>query len=163
VLIPSGLPLPQLVERANRIFSDSTLPTHYATLVVGRAGEDGALEICNGGHLPPLHVQTGAVTAIAAAALPVGMFHDQEFRSTQLTFAPGDSLVIYTDGFTEAEGQDGLEYGAQRLSKVLEGHHGHAARKLVDVCVSDLTAFRNGSPRVDDQTLMALNLTLLQH
>jgi phosphoserine phosphatase RsbU/P len=163
VLIPSGLPLAQLVERANRIFSDSTLPTQYVTLVVGRAGGDGDLEICNGGHLPPLHVQAGGVTAIAAAALPVGMFHDQEFRSTQLSFAPGDSLVIYTDGFTEAQGRDGLEYGAQRLSKVLEGRHGHAPRKLVDACVSDLAAFRNGSPKVDDQTLMALNFAPLQH
>src|SRR5215472_7829844 len=121
VLIPTGLPLPQLVERANRIFSDSTLPSQYATLVVGRAGQDGTMEICNGGHLPPLHVQAGGVTAIAAATLPVGMFHDQEFRSTQLSFAPGDSLVVYTDGFTEALGQDGVEYGAQRLGKVLEG------------------------------------------
>jgi len=121
------------------------------------------MEICNGGHLPPLHVQAGGVTAIAAAALPVGMFHDQEFRSTKVNFAPGDSLVIYTDGFTEAEGQDGLEYGSQRLGKVLEGRHGHSPRKLVDACVSDLVTFRNGSPKVDDQTLMALNFAPIQH
>jgi sigma-B regulation protein RsbU (phosphoserine phosphatase) len=121
------------------------------------------MEICNGGHLPPLHVQAGGVTAIAAAALPVGMFHDQEFRSTQVNFAPGDSLVIYTDGFTEAQGRDGAEYGAQRLGKVLEGRHGHRPRKLVDACVSDLVAFRNGSPNVDDQTLLALNFAPVQH
>jgi phosphoserine phosphatase RsbU/P len=163
VLIPTHLPLPQLVGRANRIFSDSTLPTQYATLVIGRAGADGTMEICNGGHLPPLHVKAGGVTAIAPAALPVGMFHDQEFLSTQVSFAAGDSLVIYTDGFTEAQGRDGAEYGPQRLGRVLLGRHGHSPRKVVDACLSDLAAFSNGSPKVDDQTLMALNFAPVQH
>ncbi|HKF20137.1 MAG TPA: SpoIIE family protein phosphatase [Candidatus Angelobacter sp.] len=163
VLIPSGLPLPQLVERANRIFSDSTLPSQYATLVVGHAGEDGEVEICNGGHLAPLHLQAVAVNAVGAAALPVGMFHDQEFASTRVSFAPGDSLVIYTDGFTEAQGQDGAEYGAQRLGRILQGRHGDGPRQLVDACVSDLAAFRNGSPKIDDQTLMALSFAPVQH
>ncbi len=163
VLIPIGLPLPQLVERANRIFSDSTLPTQYATLVVGRAGEGGDVEICNGGHLLPLHVKAAGVYAIGASALPVGMFHDQEFLSTQVNLAPGDSLVIYTDGFTEAQGQDGSEYGQNRLGKVLESRHGQGSRQLVDACVSDLAAFRNGGPRADDQTLMALNFAPIQH
>src|SRR5262249_6985904 len=163
VLIPSGLPLPQLVERANRIFSDSTLPTQYATLVVGRADEGGDAEICNGGHVPPLHVKAAGVQAIGASALPVGMFHDQEFLSTHVSLAPGDSLVVYTDGFTEAQGQDGSEYGQNRLGKVLENRHGQDSRQLVDACVNDLAAFRNGLPKVDDQTLMALNFAPIQH
>jgi sigma-B regulation protein RsbU (phosphoserine phosphatase) len=163
VLIPTGLPLPQLVERANRIFSDSTLPSQYATLVVGRAGQGGEVEICNGGHLAPLHVKAAGVTPIGAAALPVGMFHDQEFLSTHVNLSPGDSLVVYTDGFTESQAQDGAEYGAQRLGKVLQGRHGHGSRQLVDACVSDLAVFRNGSPKVDDQTLLALNFAPVQH
>jgi sigma-B regulation protein RsbU (phosphoserine phosphatase) len=163
VLIPSGLPLPQLVERANRIFSDSTLPSQYATLVIGRASECGEVEICNGGHLPPFHLQAAGVSALGASALPLGMFHDQEFLSTQVNFAPGDSLVIYTDGFTESQGPEGVEYGRQRLGKLLETRHGHGSRQLVDACVSDLQSFRNGSRKVDDQTLMALNFAPVTH
>jgi sigma-B regulation protein RsbU (phosphoserine phosphatase) len=139
------------------------LPSQYATLVIGRAGEGGEVEICNGGHLPPFHLKAAGVSAIGASALPLGMFHDQEFLSTQVNFAPGDSLVIYTDGFTEAQGQDGAEYGPQRLGKLLETRHGHGSRQLVDACVSDLAAFRNGSPKVDDQTLMALSFAPVQH
>jgi sigma-B regulation protein RsbU (phosphoserine phosphatase) len=52
-LIPVGLPLSHLVARASRIFCESTLPTHYATLVTGRADATGSVEICNAGHLPP--------------------------------------------------------------------------------------------------------------
>lgn len=158
-LIPTGLPLSQLVGRANRIFSDSTLPTHYATLILGRAGLSGEVEICNGGHLPPLHLSRTGVSSIQSSALPVGMFHDQEFLSTRVNFSPGDSLVVYTDGFTESSGDGGAEYGEQRLGGVLQGRHGHGSRQLLDACVKDLLSFRDGSPAMDDQTLMVLTFS----
>jgi len=75
-LIPTGLPLEELVGRANRIFSGSTLPMQYATLIVGKAKECGEVEICNGGHPAALHVSQGGVRAIEASGLPVGLFHD---------------------------------------------------------------------------------------
>jgi sigma-B regulation protein RsbU (phosphoserine phosphatase) len=162
-LIPGGLPLPQLLGGANRIFADSTLPTQYATLVLGRASECGEVEICNAGHLLPLHLSRTGVNSIQGSALPVGMFHDQEFQSTQTGFSPGDSLVIYTDGFTESLGADGIEYGDHRLGRLLENRHGRGSRQLVDTCVEDLSAFRNGSPKVDDQTLMVLQFSPIQN
>jgi sigma-B regulation protein RsbU (phosphoserine phosphatase) len=163
VLIPSGLPLPQLVERANRIFSDSTLPTQYATLIVGRAAECGEVEICNGGHLPPIHLSRSGVNAIRSAALPVGMFHDQEFLSTRFSLAPGDSLVLYTDGFTESQASDGAEYGDQRLSQMLQSRHGQGSRQLVDACLQDVKSFNGDRPKLDDQTLVVMNFAPVQH
>jgi len=163
VLIPTGLPLPQLVERANRIFSDSTLPTQYATLIVGRAAECGEVEICNGGHLPPIHLSRSGVDCIRSAALPVGMFHDQEFLSTRVSLAPGDSLVLYTDGFTESQATDGAEYGEQRLSQMLQSCHGQGSRQLVDACLQDLKSFRSDRPKLDDQTLVVMNFAPVQH
>src|SRR5207249_11064553 len=53
-LISLGLPLDQLMERASRVFCESTLPMHYATLVCGRATRSGAMELCDAGHPPPL-------------------------------------------------------------------------------------------------------------
>jgi sigma-B regulation protein RsbU (phosphoserine phosphatase) len=162
VLIPTGLPLPQLVARANRIFSDSTLPTQYATLIVGRAAEGGDVEICNGGHLPPIHLSHSGVKSIGPAALPVGMFHDQEFLSTRVSLAPGDSLVMYTDGLTESQAADGTEYGDQRLSRILQSRHGHGSRQLLDACLQDVTSFRGEMPKVDDQTLVVMNFDPVQ-
>ena len=157
-LIPTGLPLPQLVGRANRIFSESTLPMQYATLILGRAGAGGEVELCNGGHLAPLHVSTAGINSIPSSALPVGMFLDQEFPSVRVSASPGDSLVLYTDGCTESAGAGGVEYGDHRLGSLLQGRHGHGSRQLVDACVEDLDAFRVGSPSVDDQTLLVLNV-----
>ncbi len=162
-LVPTGLPLNQLVESANRIFCESTLPTQYATLVCGKAREGGEVEICNGGHLAPMHVNGAGVTVIDSASLPVGLFHDQPFASTHLQFSPGDSLVLYTDGLTEAFGPDGSEYGAHRLGRLLQKHRSSGSRELVRECVKDLAAFRAGSPKVDDQTLMVLEFSPRQH
>jgi sigma-B regulation protein RsbU (phosphoserine phosphatase) len=156
VLIPTGLPLEQLVERANRLFCESTLPTQYATLVVGKADEFGNVEICNGGHPAPFHVGPEKITAIQAATVPVGLFCDQKFSSSTLRAAPGDSLVIYTDGISEAEAPDGSQYGIASLEKLLRDRRELASQALVEECLKEVRSFRAGSPRLDDQALMVL-------
>jgi sigma-B regulation protein RsbU (phosphoserine phosphatase) len=159
VLIPSGLPLEQLVERANRLFCESTLPTQYATLVVGKADSFGNVEICNGGHPAPYHVGANGVSALRAATVPIGLFCDQKFSSSTFRAAPGDSLVIYTDGISEAEGPDGAQFGAASLEKLLAGCREMQSHELVEKCLKEVLRFRSGSPKLDDQALMVLKFT----
>lgn len=162
-LVPAGLPLHQLVERANRIFCESTLPTQYATLICGRARQCGEVEISNSGHLPPLHVAGGAIKAIESTTVPIGLFCDQQFTTTKLQFSPGDSLVIYSDGLTESLDQNGSEYGARRLAQLLASCASRGSRDLVQKCIDDVLAFRGSSQKFDDQTLMALHFNPVQH
>lgn len=162
-LVPAGLPLHQLVERANRIFCESTLPTQYATLICGRAGEGGEVELSNSGHLAPLHVSSGSVISIDSTTVPIGLFCDQQFTTTKLQFSPGDSLVIYTDGLTEALGHDGAEYGASRLAELLARCTSRGSRELVDECIKDVLAFRADAQKFDDQSLMALHFRPMRH
>ena len=159
VLAPTGLPLEQLVERANRIFCESTLPTQYATLICAKADDFGNVEICNGGHPAPLHVKTDGITAIKSSTVPLGLFCEQQFQSTRIRLQPGDSLVVYTDGLTESLGPDGSEYGEDRLTKLLSARNGHNCRQLLDLCVQDVQAFGSGAPKLDDQTLMVLKFS----
>jgi sigma-B regulation protein RsbU (phosphoserine phosphatase) len=156
VLIPTGLPMEQLVERANRLFCESTLPTQYATLIVGRADEFGNVEICNGGHPAPFHLGQHGVAVIEAASVPIGLFCEQKFVSTCVRTAPGDSLVIYTDGISESEGPDGAQYGSASLEKLLGSCRQLPSREMVDACREAVLNFRSGSPRLDDQALMVL-------
>ena len=156
VLIPMGLPLEQLVERANRLFCESTLPTQYATLVVGKADEFGNVEICNGGHPAPLHVHNNSVRAIQAATVPVGLFCDQKFTASKFRVSPSESLVIYTDGISEAESPDGSQFGAASIEKLLAGCRELHSHELVDKCLKEVLRFRGGSPKLDDQALMVL-------
>lgn len=155
-LIPLGLPLHKIVERASRIFCESTLPTHYATLVVGRADPSGEVEICNAGHLPPLHLHEGSVAEIAATGLPLGVFCNEEFTCTRLTLRRGDTLLLYTDGLSESLDHHGAEYGSHRLSTLLRDHCERLPGPLVQACLQDLAAYTAGSPRADDLTVMAI-------
>jgi sigma-B regulation protein RsbU (phosphoserine phosphatase) len=159
VLVPTGLPLAQLVERANHIFSGSTLPTQYATLIVGKADEYGTVEVCNGGHVYPLHLGKYGVNVIQSTGLPVGLFHDQKFSTTTITLAPDDALVIYTDGVSEAESPDGAQYADSSLQELLTACHKLSSREIIDRCIKQVLAIAAGTPRVDDQTILALQFS----
>lgn len=158
-LISINLPLDKMVERASRVFCESTLPTQYATLVCGRATNDGAVELCNAGHLPPLLVQEGKVTSIAATGLPVGVFSTESFSVSRVQLNKGDTLFLYTDGLSESLDGDGNEYGADRLSQLLNDNCELAPDSMISLCRRELHTFANGSAPKDDLTLMAIRRT----
>lgn len=155
-LIFSKLPLDQILERASRVFCESTLPTHYATLVCGKASTGGEVEICNAGHLSPLLLHQGQVQSIEATGLPVGVFCSEQFSVNRFQMDPGDALFLYTDGYSESVDGGGREYGKDRLEGLLHQHHGVAPKSLIEICLRELNIFRAGNPFTDDLTLMAI-------
>jgi sigma-B regulation protein RsbU (phosphoserine phosphatase) len=160
-LISVQLPLACMLKHASRVFSESTLPSQYATLVCGRAMPDGTVEICNAGHPPPLLVRGGRVTPFEQSDLPVGLFPSEEFSITELHFEPGDGLVLYSDGVSEAINPSGKEYSADRLQDLIGGRGPVNASRLVAACRDDLTAFRAHAPKTDDVTLFVLGRELV--
>ncbi len=159
-LISVRLPLAEMLKHASRVFSESTLPSQYATLVCGRAKPDGVVEICNAGHPPPLLVSRGNITCLEQSDLPVGLFASEEFSVSELRFEPGDGLVIYSDGVSEAMDPDGVEYSTDRLQDLIRGHGPVNAPALVAACRDDLTAFRAHARKMDDVTLFVLGRQL---
>ncbi len=155
-LIPIGLSLERLVERASRIFCESTLSTHYATLVCGRADKTGGVEICNAGHLPPLLITRGEATLIEATGLPLGIFCNEEFTSTRLQMRAGDTLFLFTDGLSESRDPLGAEYETERLRQLLCRQHELLPGALIEASLRDLSDFCAGTPKHDDLTVMAL-------
>jgi len=155
-LIPVGLSLPCMLQHASRVFRESTLPNQYATLVAGRAWPDGRVEVCNAGHPFPLVVREGGVAALEASDLPIGLFGSEEFGVTELAMAPGDGLVIYSDGVSEATDLSGGEYGVGRLTELVGGKKGMNASMLVAACREDLEGFRRNATKMDDVTLFVL-------
>jgi sigma-B regulation protein RsbU (phosphoserine phosphatase) len=155
-LISVNLPLEQMVERASRVFCESTLPTQYATLVYGRATTNGEVQICNAGHLPPLLVQQGAVRRLNATGLPIGVFCSESFSCTSFQMQQGDSLFLYTDGFSEGSDSSGQEFGIDRLSNLLQEKADNPPRTLLDLSLGELKTFAHGRAPFDDLTLMAI-------
>jgi phosphoserine phosphatase RsbU/P len=155
-LVATRLPTRQLMERASRVFCESTASPYFATLVCGRARASGELELCNAGHCPPLLIQAGQITRLEATGLPLGLFCEGQYSVETLRLRPGDSLLLYTDGLTEARNVDDEEYGEERLSNLVAERHAPQPRPLVDACLDDLSIFLSGTPLKDDLTLMAI-------
>jgi sigma-B regulation protein RsbU (phosphoserine phosphatase) len=155
-LVPLGLSLDKLMERASRLFCENTLATHFATLVCGKASKTGEVELCNAGHLPPILMQRGECIKLDATGLPLGLFCDEEFATSKRQLAPGDALLLYTDGVTETTDVGGTEYGVERLLQSLGASVASQPAKLINTCVDSLVDYRGAGSRADDLTIMAL-------
>ncbi len=155
-LISLQLPLRQLVARASRVFCESTLPTHYATLVCGKALPDGEVELCNAGHLPPLVIGEGEIARIEAHGLPVGLFCNEEFAASRLQLGMEQTLFLYTDGLPEQRSESGGEYGLPRLIDWAARHRSSSPDEMIAALEKELAAFRSGAPRTDDLSIMAI-------
>jgi len=146
----------ELLARANRIFCDGTPFSYFATVVGGRIGHAGEVEISNAGHCPPLHVHAGGVASIASTGMPLGILCETEYTSQKLTLAKGDNLVLYSDGLTETFNTSREQYGAGRLSRLLEQQSTLSPQQLLAATLEDLKNFRTGAPRTDDLTIMII-------
>lgn len=155
-LSEAALPLDRMVEHANRVFCESTLAGQFATLIVGRAATDGAVEFVSAGHLPLLHIHAGGATPKDSTGVPLGMFCSTRFPLHRFALAPGDSLLLYTDGLTEARNVAGQEYGLARVRTLAAGNGKAEPEELISVCLADMRTFVGGFKQTDDLTLLAL-------
>lgn len=156
MLIPTGLPISEQIERANRVFCESIMSTSFATLIWGRAGAAGEIELCNAGHCAPLLIRGGQVTSVEPTGLPLGMFSSSGYSMEKFQLTRGESLVLFTDGLSEAAGPTDHEYGAERLSRVAAESNGQPPQALMRACLEDLAAFQSGAPKRDDLSLMII-------
>jgi sigma-B regulation protein RsbU (phosphoserine phosphatase) len=155
-LISVGLSLKCMIDHASRVFSESTLPNQYATLVCGRALPNGGVEICNAGHPFPLVVNGEDIRPFEVSHLPIGMFGSEDFTVSEISLEPGQSLVMYSDGVSEAQDASGEEYGVERLRHQISRQRVFSPSGMLAACREDLTRFRNSAPKTDDLTLFVL-------
>ena len=154
-LLSFDLPVNEIVTRVNRLFCESSLSTHYATMVFGKAYNDGNIELCIAGHNPPLLIQDGKVQTIIATGVPVGLFCESEYELSSINLLKGDSLILYTDGLTEASINE-IEYGEERLKQLLEKSIGLNAKSLLNSIINDQKSFIKNSPLFDDVTVSVI-------
>jgi phosphoserine phosphatase RsbU/P len=158
-LARTTLPLEGMVEAANRIFSESTLAGQFATMVVGHASHDGSVDFVSAGHLPVLHLGSHGVKSEGATGVPLGMFGNTRFPVRKMILGSGDTLLLYTDGLTEARNAASEEYGVLRIQENARRRYGAAPDALIAGCLCDLRGFTAGAKFADDVTLLALNRT----
>ena len=148
--------LVETISAVNRYLADNIPPNRFVTLFYAELDPaSGALSFLNAGHNPPLIVHAaGTVEQLASGGLPLGIKRDAEYREGRTQLQPGDILVIYSDGVTEAASPSGEEFGPTRLYEVVSRNIDASAAGVRDRIESALTKFSQGTQAADDITLV---------
>ena len=148
--------LVKTISAVNRYLVESIPPNRFVTLFYAELDpEKGSLSFLNSGHNPPLIVHAGGtMEQLAAGGLPLGIMPNADFREGRTRLHPGDVLVIYSDGVTEAVNPKGEEFGPTRLYEVVARNIDSSAAGIRDRIEAALTKFCQGTPAADDITLV---------
>ncbi|HYR76880.1 MAG TPA: SpoIIE family protein phosphatase [Pyrinomonadaceae bacterium] len=148
--------LVKTISAVNRYLVDSIPANRFVTLFYAELDpQNGSLSFLNAGHNPPLIVHTGGtMEQLASGGLPLGIMTNADFREGRTKLYPGDVLVIYSDGVSEATNPNGEEFGPTRLYEVVARNLEASAGGIRDRIESALTKFCQGTPAADDITLV---------
>jgi serine phosphatase RsbU (regulator of sigma subunit) len=139
----------------NRFLCEHSEVGRYATMFFGILDRDGRLEFVNAGHPSPLLVRTGEVDEpFTEGGFPVGLIPDASYMASCVTLRPGDTLVLFSDGVTEATDPDEQMFGVSRLRQLLVGQHEAPLETLKKTILECVRAFSRGASQTDDITLL---------
>jgi sigma-B regulation protein RsbU (phosphoserine phosphatase) len=156
--IEVGLPPDEICAKLSRRLYSRTSAERYATAFVGVLDvASHTLRYANAGHNPALRVGAdGTVTELGATGVPIGLLPVIDYATEEISLGPGDSVVIYTDGITEAANPQGEEYGLGRLQELALRRRASSAEELIETLEQELESFVSGVPYADDRTLLVL-------
>ena len=115
----------------------------------------GTLRYCNAGHNPPLILTRSMQFLPVEANLPLGIMSGMEFKEQGISFRYDDALFLYTDGLTEAENAGHMQFGEERMKKVLHGRKG--AYEHLKNMEKEVASFVGGAPQSDDLTMLFIH------
>ena len=152
----SNSSLVQTISNVNRYLAENIPSNRFVTLFYAELDpKAGSLAFVNAGHNPPIIVHdSGTVEQLSSGGLPLGIIPDTEYREGRTQLQPGDVLVIYSDGVSEAINPTGEEFGPDRLCQVVSENLNATAAGIRDRIESALTKFVEGTPANDDITLV---------
>jgi phosphoserine phosphatase RsbU/P len=139
----------------NRFLCDHAEVGRYATMFFGILDGDGHLEFINAGHPSPFLIRRGvAEEPFSEGSFPVGLVPEAEYEVARLKLEPGDTLVLFSDGVTEAMDPDEELFGVPRLREVLTGQTECPLEHLQKCVLEAVENFARGASQADDLTLL---------
>ncbi len=144
--------------RLNTFLLERTGGEKYATIFYCLLDQSGRFDYVNAAHCAPIVVRPGAQTAeLEATGVPVGLIEGSTYQLAGRQLSPGDKVVIYTDGVTEAQDARGAFFGRKRLFDLVRSQAGASAAGLHDAIQGAVREFTEGAPQSDDITLVVLD------
>jgi serine phosphatase RsbU (regulator of sigma subunit) len=149
----------EVLQRANRlILADSRAGLFVTTFYAVLETNTGLLTYANGGHNYPLiyETATGQVRSLRAQGIVLGIIPQPQFEQQSMTMRPGDVLLLYTDGVTEAMNPQRELFGDDRLAAVLRANHHRGPQEILNAVLTEVTAFAGGQSQADDITMVVI-------
>lgn len=143
----------------NRLLCRNMASGRFATFCYARIEPSaGRIVYSNAGHNPPFLIRAdGSVEGLSDGGMVLGIFPDVTYEQAEITLRPGDRLLFYTDGITEARNPEGDEYGEDRLAQAASGVRSKGADAIKDAVLADVNGFTNGKFE-DDATLIVVGI-----
>lgn len=144
------------VSRMNTALTQRGIESRYATLFAAHLEPDGRLMACNAGHNPPVLVTKSGVHRLEQGGTVVGLFDGTPYVEERLQLADGDTLVIFSDGVSEALSATDDEFGDERLIETVQKAGGGGVQDVVNALLEAVKAFTHGAPQNDDITVLVV-------
>ena len=151
--------LEDLFQQINRFLCERTPPEMYATLFYGVLDASGGFEFVSAGHVPPLCVHTGGyVEVLDAPGFPLGMLERATFQVSKRQLDPGDQILVFSDGVTEAQNDASEMLGDERLLEIVQACASNRVQpeELCTRLVTAVETFVGSAPQADDVTVAVL-------
>jgi phosphoserine phosphatase RsbU/P len=151
--------LDEIIFRVNNALTRDTLDNEFATLWYG-VFDPNTLRItyCNAGHDPPMLLRNGKIHTLDTGGMVVGVLPDQEYEKGLFDLAPGDTLLLYTDGLVDSFNDDGEKFGRKRIEHVLHESAGKSADDTINHILWQVRRFTGPKQGVDDTTLVVVKV-----
>lgn len=150
-----------LVEGVNKAISALLADGMFVTAFFGSLSPDAArIQYVNAGHLPGLLIRSDDQTIehLESSSLPLGVLDDVDFESAEVDTAPGDRLILYTDGIIEADDESGEQFGMERFEQSVLSCCDKSLDELVERALDDLIKFSGKHTFDDDVNLLAVEV-----
>jgi serine phosphatase RsbU (regulator of sigma subunit) len=159
LVVRSGHDLKAEINAANDLLAANNKEEMFTTLFCGVVDAGSAtMTYCNCGHNPPLVLRRGESTfeSLRNCGPPLGIMDEISYVPRSIALSPGDTLLLYTDGVTEAENPQSTQFGMKRLEETIFEIRGQPARSVVEHVIKRVAEFAKGAPQSDDITCVAV-------
>lgn len=152
--------LASLLSRLNQVVYEASTRNRFATLFYAQYHQvSRQLTYVNAGHNPPFILRaSGAVERLALTGIAVGLKRKRAYQQATVTLAPGDLLVAFTDGISEAMNHDREEWGEERLAACVAQLPGVTPQQAIAQIIAHADAFAAGATQHDDMTMVVLRV-----
>jgi sigma-B regulation protein RsbU (phosphoserine phosphatase) len=158
-LSPHKLQPAELLHQLNQLVCDRRVDGRYMTICFATWQKARhMLRVANAGQTQPLLWKDGHVETVKLTGFPIGIFDDAAYEEWSVRLKPGDILIFFSDGLTEAANREGKFFGTNRISEILAANAHLSSAEFADVLLAAVEEYTQGGAITDDRTLVVMKV-----